>query len=94
MLESSDLCIFGPHLPVEPFPGHHPCFTLPAGGKGLERSFLGPGNWKVRLWQDAADSTTNPEDLAASEKVVRASDALSLKLAPSGGMVAIFSPQQ
>ena len=57
-------------------------------------SFLGPGNWKVRLWQDAADSTTNPEDLAASEKVVRASDALSLKLAPSGGMVAIFSAQQ
>ena len=56
-------------------------------------SFLGRGNWKVRLWQDAPDSADNPEHIATSEKVVRSSDQLSLKLAPSGGMVAILSPE-
>ena len=56
-------------------------------------SFLGPGNWKIRLWQDAPDSAENPEHLVASEKLVRSSDALSLKLAPSGGMVGILSPE-
>jgi alpha-glucosidase len=56
-------------------------------------SFLGSGNWKIRLWQDASDSADFPEHIAVSEKVVRSSDELSLKLAPSGGMVAILSPE-
>jgi len=34
----------------------------------------------------------NPEHLVKSDKSVRASDTLPLKLAPSGGTVAIFSP--
>jgi alpha-glucosidase len=54
--------------------------------------FLGKGNWKVSLWEDAPDAGENPEHLVKNEKTVYASDTLQLKLAPSGGMVAIFSP--
>jgi len=54
--------------------------------------FLGKGDWKVTLWQDAPDSGENAEDVVKSEKTAKASDTLQLKLAPSGGAVAIFSP--
>ena len=54
--------------------------------------FLGKGNWKVTLWEDAPDSGQNAEHLVKNEKTMRASDKLQLKLAPSGGTVAIFSP--
>jgi alpha-glucosidase len=56
-------------------------------------SFLGGGHWRIRLWQDAPDSADHPEHVAMSQKVVSSSDTLSLKLAPSGGMVAILSPE-
>jgi alpha-glucosidase len=54
--------------------------------------FLGKGDWKVTLWQDAPDSGENAEHLVKNEKTAHASDTLQLKLAPSGGTVAIFSP--
>jgi len=54
--------------------------------------FLGKGNWKVALWQDAPDSGENAEHMVKNEKTARPSDTLQLKLAPSGGTVAIFSP--
>jgi alpha-glucosidase len=54
--------------------------------------FLGKGDWKVTLWEDAPDSGENPEHLVRNEKAVRSSGTLQLKLAPSGGTVAIFSP--
>ena len=54
--------------------------------------FLGKGEWKVSLWEDAADSGQNAEHLVKNDKTVRSSDTLQLKLAPSGGTVAIFSP--
>jgi alpha-glucosidase len=53
--------------------------------------FLGKDNWKVTLWEDAPDSDQNVEHLVKEEKTVRPSDTLQLKLAPSGGTVAIFS---
>jgi alpha-glucosidase len=56
--------------------------------------FLGTGNWKVTLWQDAPDSNQNGEHLVKSERTVRPSDTLQLKLAPAGGAVAIFSPAE
>jgi len=56
--------------------------------------FLGAGNWKVTLWEDAADSGQSAERVVRSERTARASDTLQLKLAPSGGMVAIFSPAE
>ena len=58
----------------------------------LPLKFLGKGNWKVTLWEDAPDSGQNAEHIVKSEKDLHASDTLPLKLAPSGGMVAIFSP--
>jgi alpha-glucosidase len=54
--------------------------------------FLGSGNWKVALWEDAPDSGQNAENMVKNEKTVRSTDTLPLKLAPSGGTVAIFSP--
>jgi alpha-glucosidase len=54
--------------------------------------FLGKGDWKVTLWEDAPDSGENAEHLVRNEKTAHASDTLQLKLAPSGGTVAIFSP--
>jgi alpha-glucosidase len=55
-------------------------------------TFLPPGDWKVTLWEDASDSALYADHLVKSERSVRASDALQLKLAPAGGTVAIFSP--
>jgi alpha-glucosidase len=54
--------------------------------------FLGKGEWKVSLWEDAPDSGENAEHLVKNEKTVRPSDTLQLKLAASGGTVAIFTP--
>jgi alpha-glucosidase len=54
--------------------------------------FLGKGDWKVTLWEDAPDAGQNAEHLVKNDKAVRASDTLQLKLAPSGGTVSIFSP--
>ena len=55
-------------------------------------SFLGAGNWKAALWEDASDSDQNAEHLVRREETVCPSDTLQMKLAPSGGTVAIFSP--
>ena len=55
-------------------------------------SFLGAGNWKAALWEDASDSDQNAEHLVSREETVCPSDTLQMKLAPSGGTVAIFSP--
>jgi len=56
--------------------------------------FLGAGNWKATLWEDAPDAGQNAEHMVWEEKTVRPSDTLQLKLAPSGGTVAIFSPSE
>jgi alpha-glucosidase len=54
--------------------------------------FLGKGDWKVSLWEDAPDAGENAEHMVKNEKTVHSTDTLQLKLAASGGMVAIFSP--
>jgi alpha-glucosidase len=54
--------------------------------------FLGSGTWKAALWEDAPDAGQNAEHMVKNEKTVRSTDMLQLKLAPSGGTVAIFSP--
>jgi alpha-glucosidase len=53
--------------------------------------FLGPGEWKMTIWEDAPDSDQQPEHLIKEEKTARSSDVVQLKLANSGGAVAIFS---
>jgi alpha-glucosidase len=54
--------------------------------------FLGSGSWKASLWEDGPDAAQNAEQLVKDEKTFHSSDTLQLKLAPSGGTVAIFSP--
>jgi alpha-glucosidase len=56
-------------------------------------SFLGKGNWRVALWEDAPDSDRNADHLVKRERSIRPSDTLRLKLAPAGGAVAMFSPE-
>ena len=58
----------------------------------LPLKFLGKGDWKVTLWRDAPDSGQNVEDIVRNKETVGPADTLRLKLAPSGGTVAIFSP--
>ena len=60
----------------------------------LKLDFLGPGKWKLRLWQDAADSGTNAEHLDVVERLVSAGEVLELRLAPSGGVVGRFEPAE
>ena len=59
----------------------------------IKLDFLGPGEWKLSQWNDAADSNTNAEDLVEEEDVVTANDTISLHLAPSGGAVARFQKE-
>ena len=47
----------------------------------LPLAFLGDGNFTAKIWQDGA----TPTALDESERVVKASDSIALKLAPSGG---------
>ena len=53
--------------------------------------FIGKGEWKATLWEDAPDAAENAKHLVKDEKTVRPSDTLQLKLAPSGGTVAILT---
>jgi hypothetical protein len=48
--------------------------------------------WKVTVWEDAPDSDQNGEHLVKAEKTMLPSDILQLKLVPSSGTAAIFSP--
>jgi alpha-glucosidase len=56
--------------------------------------FLSSGDWKATLWEDAPDAGVNADHIVKSEKTVRSTDTLQLKLAPSGGTVVIFSPSE
>jgi alpha-glucosidase len=53
----------------------------------LDLSFLRKGKWSLRLWKDAADSNVNAEHLGTEERVVKASEKLTVNLAPAGGFV-------
>jgi alpha-glucosidase len=52
--------------------------------------FLGDGQWKLSMWQDAADADQNAEHLKTRQRTVSADDTLVLELAPAGGCVARF----
>jgi alpha-glucosidase len=59
----------------------------------VKLDFLGPGDWSMTVWKDAADSDTNAEDLAVEEGMVTANETLTLRLAPAGGAVARFEKE-
>ena len=52
--------------------------------------FLGKGSFEAQVLQDGAD----PSRLAASRRQAAPGQRLSLKLAPSGGAVAVIRPQR
>ena len=56
--------------------------------------FLPKGQWALRLWKDAADSSENAEHMDTQERVITAGDTLTLSLAPAGGCVGWFQPQK
>jgi alpha-glucosidase len=56
----------------------------------VKLGFLGSGDWKMRLWKDAADAATNAEDLETEDRTVSASDTLTVHMVPNGGAVAHF----
>jgi alpha-glucosidase len=56
--------------------------------------FLGPGEWKMSWWKDAAEAGANSAELVTmEERIVSAADTLPLRLAPAGGSVARFERQ-
>jgi alpha-glucosidase len=55
--------------------------------------FLPTGRWKMRLWRDGADAHEDATHLATEERLVRAGEAITLRLAPAGGCVARFQRQ-
>jgi alpha-glucosidase len=58
----------------------------------VKLDFLGAGAWKIKLWKDAADSDVNGGHLDTEERIVTATDELTLHLARAGGAVACFEP--
>ncbi len=62
-------------------------FTFDAG-------FLGEGDYTMTLYQDAADSESNPNNVVCSESAVKISNRLSVSCVPSGGFAAIIKPRK
>jgi alpha-glucosidase len=58
----------------------------------VKLDFLSGGSWMLKLWKDAPDSDTIGEHLLVEQRVVKATDGLTLHLAPAGGAVGVFEP--
>jgi alpha-glucosidase len=54
----------------------------------LPLTFLGPGTWSARVWQDAAESDADPNQLDVETRQVAACDPLRVRLATDGGFAA------
>lgn len=59
----------------------------------VKLDFLDGGRWRLRLWQDADDSSENAEHLDVDELTVAAGDTITLRLAPAGGCVGLLERQ-
>ena len=57
----------------------------------LPLSFLGPGQYKARIWQDAPDSDSQPNHLATENLDVSVTSSLPVHCSVDGGFVARFS---
>ena len=54
----------------------------------LPLSFLGAGNYTVKIWKDATDSDENPNQLATETRRVSSGDRLKVTVGLDGGFVA------
>ncbi|HUU26400.1 MAG TPA: glycoside hydrolase family 97 protein [archaeon] len=52
--------------------------------------FLGGGTWKAKVWADGKKADTQAQDLEFSEKEVDSNGTLTVKMAPGGGLAAVF----
>jgi alpha-glucosidase len=57
----------------------------------VDTKFLGAGEWKAKVFRDAADSDTAPTHYVHETKTVKAGDALTFRLAPGGGFAVKMS---
>ncbi len=58
----------------------------------VKLSFLDGGPHTLKLWRNAPDSDEVGAHLATEQRAVKATDEVTLHLAPAGGAVAIFEP--
>jgi alpha-glucosidase len=59
----------------------------------LPLRFLGSGSYKARVWKDAPDSDTNPNDLVSETVTARSTDSWKVHFARDGGFVAQLVPE-
>jgi alpha-glucosidase len=56
----------------------------------LDLSFLGSGNYKMKIWKDGINADKHASDFAQEELQVTSSTKIKAKMAPGGGWVAII----
>jgi alpha-glucosidase len=54
--------------------------------------FLGGGSWKAKIWADGKKADTQATEVEVSEMNVNSSGKLPIKMAPGGGLAAVFEP--
>lgn len=60
----------------------------------LPLSFLGAGQYTLKVWKDAPDADTNPNHLTIESLSTRAGDSLKVRTAVDGGFVAQLTPEE
>jgi len=58
----------------------------------LPLSFLGKGDYTAKIWKDAPDSDTEPNNLATESRSIKSTDTLDVHFEKDGGFVAQITP--
>ena len=58
----------------------------------LPLAFLGAGSYTAKMWQDAPDTESDPNDLSTASMTLSSADSLNVHLALDGGFVAELKP--
>lgn len=57
----------------------------------IDFSFLGPGNFEMRLWRDGDNADHHAQDFKTGFRTVTKNDKMTVSLAPGGGWLAIIT---
>ena len=60
----------------------------------VKLDFLRKGKWNLQLWKDGPDAARNAEDLKTEQRPLTTDEALTVRMAPSGGFVGVLTPMQ
>ena len=60
----------------------------------FDADFLGEGDYTMKLYKDAPDSETNPNNIVCSESGVKSSDHITVTCVPTGGFAAEIIPSK